>query len=143
MRKEPEPRARRRAGKRVIDRNRAAGLLTQGMTVAAVAEHIGWSRNTLSDRQRRDPDFETSLADDRETQVSEEGRELAEMRQPLEQAVVNQVRGGNLRVLLWLADRLKLGTPPNELTSDQELREMLAGLTSEELSEFAALRDEP
>jgi hypothetical protein len=45
-------------------------------------------------------------------------------------------------VLLWLADRLKLITPPSEGTPDQELREILRGLTSEELREFESLQDE-
>ena len=47
----------------------------------------------------------------------------------------------NVRVLLWLADRLKLITPPNERTSEQELREILGGLSSDELSEFESLRE--
>jgi hypothetical protein len=142
MRKEPEPRAQRRAASRVIDWHRAGELLTQGMTVTAVAERIGCSSNTIWRRRRREPDLKNWLAHDRETLVDEEDRELAEMRQALEQAVVNQVRASNLRVLLWLANRFKLATPPNELTSDQELRDMLAGLTPEELKEFASLRDE-
>jgi hypothetical protein len=47
-----------------------------------------------------------------------------------------------VRVILWLSDRLKLVTPPNEHTPDQELRRILDGLTSEELEEFEQLRDE-
>jgi hypothetical protein len=47
-----------------------------------------------------------------------------------------------MRVVLWLADRLKLVIPPNEHTPDHELRRLLGGLTSEELMEFEQLRDE-
>jgi hypothetical protein len=46
-------------------------------------------------------------------------------------------------VILWLADRLKLVTPPSERTPDHELRQILGGLTAEELREFEGLRDAP
>ena len=46
------------------------------------------------------------------------------------------------RVAMWLADRLKLVTPPNESTPDHELRQMLSALSPEELREFESLRDE-
>ena len=46
-------------------------------------------------------------------------------------------------MILWLADRLKLVTPPSERTPERELRQILGGLTSEELSEFEELRDAP
>jgi hypothetical protein len=50
-------------------------------------------------------------------------------------AVANQ----NVRVVLWLADRLKLVMPPDERTPADELREMLNGLSPEELCEFESL----
>ena len=59
------------------------------------------------------------------------------------EAIEKEVSAGNVRVILWLADRLKLVTPPSERTPERELRQILGGLTSEELSEFEELRDAP
>ena len=58
-------------------------------------------------------------------------------------AIEAEVKRGNVRVLLWLADRLKLLTPPTERTPEQELREILGGLSQDELHEFEGLRDTP
>jgi hypothetical protein len=46
-----------------------------------------------------------------------------------------------VRVVLWLADRLKLVTPPSERTPTRELQALLGSLTTEELREFEELRD--
>ena len=47
-----------------------------------------------------------------------------------------------MRVILWLADRLKLLEPPSERTPDRALRDMLGTLSSAEMREFASLRDD-
>jgi small ligand-binding sensory domain FIST len=54
-----------------------------------------------------------------------------------------ELKAGNVRVILWLADRLKLITPLGERTPEQELREILGGLSADELQEFEGLRDAP
>jgi hypothetical protein len=143
MDKEPEPRARRRTMRRVIDWHRAAELLAQGMSTADVATRVGCSRSALARRRKHDSVFQTWMARCREAGAEPDGRGLADLRPTLHEAIEKEVRDGNLRVILWLADRLKLVTPPSERTSDQELRQILRGLTSEELSEFEALRDAP
>jgi hypothetical protein len=79
----------------------------------------------------------------REAGAAPDGERLADLRLKLQQAIENEVSKGNVRVILWLADRLKLVTPPSERTPDQELRQILGGLTPEELCEFEKLRDEP
>ena len=53
-------------------------------------------------------------------------------------AIEAEVKRGNVRVLLWLADRLKLLTPPTERTPEQELREILGGLSQDELHDSKA-----
>jgi hypothetical protein len=143
MNKEPEPRARRRGVRRVIDWHRAAELLAQGMSTADAATHVGCSRGTLARRRKHDPIFQTWMARCREAGAEPDNRCLADLRLTLEAAIEKEVRGGNVRVVLWLADRLKLVTPPSERTPDQELRQILGGLTSEELREFEGLRDAP
>jgi hypothetical protein len=133
MSQEPEPRARRRAAGRVLDSDRAAERLAQSAETAAVAE--------LARKQSHDQDFQSQLC--REARVGEEDGERADPRQTLEHAIQRQVRAGSLRAMMWLAGRAKLATPPTPSTPDQELRAILSTLTTEELREFTALRDEP
>jgi hypothetical protein len=142
MSKEPEPRARGRAGRRVIDWHQAAELLARGLTSAAVAARVGCARATLARKRRHDPVFQGWLARCREAQPEEEGSGLADLRDTVHRVIEAHVRDGNLRVILWLADRLKLVTPPSEHTPEGELRALLRGLTAEELREFESLRDE-
>jgi hypothetical protein len=143
MDKEPEPRARRRGARPVIDWHRAAELLAQGMSTADAATRVGCSRAALARRRRHDPTFQTWMARCREAGAEPDKRQLVGLRPTLQDAIEKEVRSGNVRVILWLADRLKLVTPPSERTPDQELRRILSGLTSEELREFEALRDAP
>jgi transposase len=143
MDKEPEPRARRRTVRRVIDWHQAAELLAQGMSIADVATRLGCSRGAVARRRKHDPAFQTWIARCREAGAETDSRRLTDLRQTLQKAIEEQVRDRNLRVVLWLADRLKLVTPPSERTPEQELRQLLGSLTSEELREFEELRDAP
>ena len=141
MSKEPEPRAPRRAARRDIDWHQAAELLAQGMTIAHVAGRLGCSRSALARRRRHDPLFQNWMARCREAAADAETRGLADLGTTLHRAIETEVRAGNVRVILWLAERLKLVTPPNARTPDQELRQILGALTCEELREFEELRD--
>ena len=143
MSKEPEPCARRRTPRRVIDWHRAAELLAQGMTIGTVAARVGCASATLSRKRKHDPLFQALLAHCRESPTEDKGGGLADLTHTLHGTIEKEVRAGNVRVILWLSDRLKLVTPPNESTPDQELRAILRGLTPEELREFQELRDEP
>jgi hypothetical protein len=134
MSQEPEPRARRRAARRVLDCDRAAQRRAQGTEDAAVAE--------LSPQPTHDQDLQSAPRRCRETRAGEPDGEAADPRQDLEQAIERQVRTGQLRAMMWLADRAKVAPPPNPSTPDQELRAILSALTTAELSEFAALGDE-
>jgi hypothetical protein len=143
MNEEPEPRARPRAARRVVDWHQAAELLAQGMGTADVAARVGCSSSALARRRKHDRVFQTWIARCREAGAEPDTGPLADLREPLQKAIEKEVHAGNVRVVLWLADRLKLVTPPSERTPDQELRQMLNGLTSEELREFEGLRDAP
>jgi transposase-like protein len=142
MSKEPEPRARRRGARRVIDWPQAAELLGQGLTIAAVAERVGCAPATLARKRRQDPAFRDRLARPHSPEPKPEGSRMPGLRARLQCAVADEVGIGNLRVILWLAERLKLVTPPSERTPQQELRALLDSLTEEELLEFESLRDE-
>lgn len=143
MNEEPEPRARRPMARRVVDWHQAAELLAQGMSTADVATRVGCSRGALARRRKHDPVFQTWMARRREPGAEPDPARLAELRPTLHDAIEKEVRAGNVRVVLWLADRLKLVTPPSARTPEQELRQILGGLTSEELCEFEGLRDAP
>jgi hypothetical protein len=142
MSKEPEPRARRRAARRVIDWHQAGELLAQGLTIAAVAERVGCSRTALARKRRQDPAFQAWLDRCRDAQPEAEAGQLVDLRSKVHCAIEDEVRASNVRVMLWLADRLNLVTPPSEHTPEAELRAILKALTPEELREFEALRDE-
>ena len=142
MTEEPEPRARRTA-RRVVDWHQAAELLAQGLTPAAVAERVGCSRAALARRRKNDAVFQTWMTRCRAAAAEPDEHPLADLSQTLREAIEKEVSAGNVPVILWLADRLKLVTPPSERTPERELRQILGGLTSEELSEFEELRDAP
>jgi Helix-turn-helix domain of resolvase len=133
----------RRAGSRANDWRQAAELLARGLPVTTVARRIGCSRSQLSRKRNHDPVFgrwiEELKAPDRE---SERDR-IGDLRLALHAAIETEVKKGNVRVVLWLADRLKLITPPSERTPEQELRAILGGLSPDELREFESLRDAP
>src|SRR5690606_22745290 len=76
MSKEPEPRAPRRAPRRVIDWPRAARLFDQGLTVAEVAERIGCSRSALTRRRRTDPRFQNRTEPPVEVAPEEDAADL-------------------------------------------------------------------
>lgn len=143
MSREPEPCAPGRPARRAIDWQQAAELLAQGMTIAEVAARVGCARTTLERKRRHHPDFQSRMATARETAANAEVRRLEDLRPALHKVIAQEVGLSNVRVTLWLADRLKLVTPPSQHTPEQELRQLLAGLTTEELREFEALRDQP
>jgi alkanesulfonate monooxygenase SsuD/methylene tetrahydromethanopterin reductase-like flavin-dependent oxidoreductase (luciferase family) len=143
MDKEPEPRARRRTARRVVDWHRAADLLAQGMSTADVAARLGCSRATLARRRKHDSVFQSWMARSGAAGAAPDDPQFTVLRPTLHGVIEKEVRAGNVRVVLWLSDRLKLVTPPNERTPDDELRRLLSGLTTEELLEFEGLRDAP
>jgi hypothetical protein len=143
MSREPEPCAPRRPARRAVDWQRAAEFLAQGMTIEEAAARVGCSRNTLERKRCHDSTFQSWMARTRESAPTDGIGRFDELRPAIHQVIAREVGLGNVRVILWLADRLKLVTPPSQQTPEQELRQLLVGLTAEELREFETLRDEP
>ena len=144
MRTGPEPCAPRRPACRVIDWQLAAELLAQGITMAEAASRVGCSYDALARRRRHDPDFRSWIARCREPAAADAAApRFEELRPAIHKVIAREVGLGNVRVTLWLADRLKLVTPPSQQTPEHELRQLLAGLTTAELLEFESLRDAP
>lgn len=142
MTKEPKPRARRLAARHVIDWHRAAALLADGMTIAAVAEQVGCSPATLARKRRQDPIFQSGHNRRPQPRSEEPAGSLGALSGSLQGAIATEVGSGNLRVIMWLADRLKLVTPLSQSTPENELRAILGNLTADELREFEELRDD-
>jgi Helix-turn-helix domain of resolvase len=133
----------RRAEPRPIDWHHAAELLAGGMPIATVARRLGCSRSQLSRKRHHDPAFQSWIEDSKRTAPMRERDRIAELGLAVRAAIEAEVKTGNVRVVLWLADRLKLITPPSERTPEQELRDILGGLGPDELEEFESLRDTP
>jgi transposase-like protein len=127
----------RRSEFRRIDWHRAAELLAAGQTIAATADQIGCSRSQLSRRRNHDSVFRHWIENARATGDPH----LSSLRKALHEAIEKEVGKGTVRVVLWLADRLKLVTPPSERTPTRELQALLGSLTTEELRAFEELRD--
>ena len=102
---------------------------------------VGCSRSYLSRKRKHHPAFRR-LIEQFEAIPGERDR-IGELRLAVHAAIETEVKNGNVRVLLWLADRLKLITPPSERTPEQELRAILGGLGPDELREFESLQDGP
>jgi hypothetical protein len=133
----------RRAEPRRIDWHQAAELLAGGMPITTVAGRLGCSRSQLSRKRHHDPAFQRMIEDSKRTASMRERDRIRELCLAVRAVIETEVGKGNVRVVLWLADRLKLITPPSERTPEQELREILGGLSPDELQEFESLNDTP
>lgn len=125
----------------VVDWRMAAELLARGLSTAEAARQVGCSRSQLSRRRNHDQVFkgwikacETNLPPVRE-------RRIGSLRQRLHDAIDAEVQGGNVRVILWLADRLKLVSPPDKVKSTSPLDDLLRGMTEDDLKEFESLKE--
>lgn len=125
---------------RPIDWRHAAELFARGLTVAAVARRVGCSRSQASRKRNQDPVFRTWIEEFEAKIETPSPDRMVGLRQALHQAIDAEVRAGNVRVILWLADRLKL-VAPQERPAEQELKDLLGGLSQDELREFESLRD--
>jgi hypothetical protein len=123
-----------------IDWRRAAELLAGGASLAETAGQVGCSKDHLARKRRRDEMFQRWIAESR-TPRPRTGNRMADLRTALLEAIEAEVKDGNVRVILWLADRLKLVTPVDERTPEAELQELLGSLGPEELREFETLQE--
>ncbi len=125
----------------VVDWRAAAEMLARGLSVAETARQVGCSRSQLSRRRNHDElfkswikTFETSLPP-----IAE--RRAGSLRERLHQAIDAEVQGGNVRVILWLADRMKLVGPVDKKPAKSALDDLLRGMTEQDIVEFESLKE--
>ena len=108
---EPSPAAasapRRR---RAVNHRRVAELLAQGRSTVEVAEAVGCSRQHVWRLMRRSRVYGRAIAEAQVEVGLETTGKLNGLRPELGEALMREVRAGNVRVMLWLANRLGLGT---------------------------------
>jgi transposase-like protein len=126
--------------RRRVDWRRAAQLLAEGKTHGEVAHALGCAPSTIRRRLARDRQLMDTVARMAARHDPEEER-LRTLRQTCQQAIEDEVQNGNVRVILWLADRLKLIRPPDQRTPQNELDDLIGTMSASELEEFEALTD--
>lgn len=129
-----------RGVRRRVDWRRAAQLLAEDKSPRDVAEALGCAPKTISRRLTHDRHFNETVKRLMATCDPEETR-LQDLRRTLHQAIESEVQNGNVRVILWLADRLKLIRPPDQQAPQSQLDDLIGGMSAAELEEFESLTD--
>ena len=127
--------------RRVVDWRLAAELLARGLSVAEAARQLGCSRSQLSRRRNHDDVFKSWIQASECSLPSVRDRKIGSLRQRLHDAIDAEVQSGNVRVILWLADRLKLVAPSDKGTAPSALDELLRSMTDQDVKEFESLKD--
>jgi hypothetical protein len=98
-----------------VDWDEVARQLAQGRTIAQVADSVGCSRRHIWRILRNSRRLDRLLAD-AQTEVGTGAHlQLAGLRPAVAERLGREVEAGNVRVLLWLADRLTLFERPAPL----------------------------
>lgn len=95
-------------GRAPIDWDLVATLLAQGMATTAIARHLGCSRVTVWRQVRKRERMRRLIVEEHAAQRLEVAGRLDGLRSLVAGQIEQQVRDGNVRVLLWLADRMNL-----------------------------------
>lgn len=104
--KPARPRARR------IDRTLVANMLAEGRTVEEVAKAAGCTRQHVWRITRRSLPMQRAIAEAEGLVGGDAHHRLNGLRPRLTEALAREVDAGNVRVMLWLADRLDVAAPP-------------------------------
>lgn len=121
-----------------IDWSHAALLTARGARPQAIVEAVGCSRSQLRRRQRSCGLFRALVAhlqenDGNAAKPMGDGLPIDQVvRAQLEQEICN----GNIKVVLWLAERLRLFSPELNEATDDTLERLLDSMTPDERSAF-------
>ncbi len=123
----------------VVDWDDAARLLAAGLSHREVCELAGCSLPQLQGKLARSAAFREAVIRHREEGPGEPAVMYDRLRRLVYTHLERLVRSGNLRVLLWIADKLKLVQPIDKAAPELELRTILDSLSDEEFAQFEAL----
>ena len=140
MSSDKEEPAAGRLTRTVVDWRAAAELLARGLSVAEAARQVGCSRSQLSRRRNHDEVFKSWVKTFETSLPPLSDRRGGSLRERLHHAIDVEVQSGNVRVILWLADRLKLITPADKKPSTSALDDLLRGMTEQDIKEFESLK---
>lgn len=121
------------------DWDEAARLLAAGLTPAEVARFVGTTPSRVRSRLQRVKAFRDTVEEYRAAGRTNPAAAYEYLSRIVYVQLERELRAGNLRVLLWVADRLKLVRPPEADAGRGELAGLLASLSPEERAELAAL----
>ncbi len=108
----------RRGPRRRIDWGEAASLLADGVPTVEVARFVGCSRQHIWRILRSSNAMRVRLGEERARIAAECGAQVEALRRPIALLLEREVLSGNVRVAMWLADRLGLaahGLPGRKL----------------------------
>jgi len=108
----------RRGPRRRIDWGEAAALLADGVPTIEVARFVGCSRQHIWRILRSSNAMRVRLGEERARIAAECGAQVEGLRRPIALLLEREVLSGNVRVAMWLADRLGLaahGLPGRKL----------------------------
>lgn len=109
----------RRGPRRRIDWGEAAALLADGVPTIEVARFVGCSRQHIWRILRSSNAMRVRLGEERARIAAECGAQIEGLRRPIAMLLEREVLSGNVRVAMWLADRLGLaahGLPGRKLS---------------------------
>jgi len=101
--------------RRPFDWKLAAEMLAAGAPTIAVAQHIGCSRQHLWRVMRQSDAFRARLEATRSRSIVEAGTELDGLRGEVTAILKQEILSGNVRVAMWLAQRIGLVGPASPL----------------------------
>ncbi len=129
---------RARSGQ-VVDWDDAARLLAAGHSHREVCELAGCTLPQLQAKLARSAAFREAVDRHRDEGPGEPAVMYDRLRRLVYTHLERLVRSGNLRVLLWIADKLKLVQPIDKAMPELELQSVLRNLSEEEFAQFEAL----
>lgn len=95
---------------------RVAYFLAAGVTVTEVARHFGLSRSTIWRAMQRSPGLRRRILAERNMLKRETDSRFVAMRHAVVEGLQRAITAGNVRALIWAANRLDLG---GELLTEQ------------------------
>ena len=121
-----------------IDWCEAARLAATGLPHREISERVGCSRSQLYRRMAGCALFKALVAAYAAADRSEPTAEdVASIETRVRRKVVDEVAEGNVKVALWLAERLRLFTPDSEDSPEDTIQRLMESMTPLERAAFS------